>query len=266
MDLKKFFEITNKLERETGKSVYNQSVEPNWMDIMVIGRYCRILHFNDDSIWCYEQAYPLTDSLDLPTEKKEELKSSVLSAKVLPYVEKGDYNYALTLCKEAIKLWSENAEAYCNQGVVFNYLGEFDKSYNSHSRAIELNPDLSQSWNAIGHVLVDYYKDHLKAIKYLDKALELTEGKDTRAWINKGNALMWLGKYDAAILCWETAYEIEPSCNVHAILNKAMVQDAVLNDKKNAIRSLYSVLNDINEDHPQYQDVLSLLTDLKNEG
>ena len=106
----------------------------------------------------------------------------------------------------------------------------------------------------------------MKALTYLDKALELTNGEDTRAWINKGNALMWLGRNDEAIISWETAYEIDPENNIHAILNKAMVLHALLKNKQAAILTLNSIIESIDKAHPEYNNVISMLEKIKNEN
>ncbi len=265
IDLNKFYSITSKIEEATGGQIsFDKTSEPNWAEIIQTGRYCRMLNFFDDCIWCYDQGYLLADTLDIPSEGRAELKSSVLSAKALAFIQKGNNHYALNLCLDSISFWNENAEAYCNQGVAYSNLGEYNKSMNAHKRAIELNSKLSQSWNAIGQLLVDNFEDPLNAIDFLDKAIELTNGEDTHAWVNKGNALMRLGKYEEANICWDTAYEIDPQNNIHAILNKAILHLS-LNNITEAKILLNDVLETLEPSHKEYTNVVSMLEKIKNE-
>jgi TolA-binding protein len=64
-----------------------------------------------------------------------------------------------------------------------------------------------------------YYKgDHLKAIQYYDRALDLDD-KYVDAWNNKGRAIYHLGKYDEAIKCFDEAIRNDKG-NVNAWNNK----------------------------------------------
>ena len=77
---------------------------------------------------------------------------------------------------------------------------------------------------------------------------------------------MWLGRNDEAIICWETAYEIDPENNIHGILNKAMVLHAVLKKKNDAELTLNNILETIDEDHPEYYNVITMLEKVQNEN
>lgn len=263
----KFRSITSKLKEVTdGKISFDNIDEPNWMDIMQSGRYCRMLGIFDDSIWCYDQCFSMTDTLNIPENEKLKLNSTVLSAKALVFLQKGDYQTALKLCEDSLRLWSKNAEAYCNKGVAYNYISEHKKSLNFHKKAIELNPKLSQSWNAIGQLLVDNFNDPQNAIIYLDKALELSNGTDTMAWVNKGNALLKTNKFEEAILCWDTAFAIEPYNNIHAMINKALVLHTVLKNKHGALTLLNDLKDKITPSHKQYSALISMLKEIQNEN
>lgn len=254
-----FFQITERLQiRSQGNASYGSQDEPNWTDVMQIGRQCRIYGLYTDAIWCYDQAMDLTDYLNIQMKKKKELKSYVHSAKAMCLSTMGNDTEAITECEKAFLLFPKNYEAFCNKGVALNNLGKYKESIAAHKKAVEINPEFPNSWNAIGHIMVDQEKDYQNAIPYLDKAIELSDGQDTQAWINKGNALSYLGKLEEAFLCWDTAYEIEPENNVHAMLNKAIWLFQGQKKKNESLNLLKKVKDNIRMDNPFYNQVTEL--------
>lgn len=267
MNIKQFLEITNRLEKASnGHASYGSSDEPDWSDIMHTAHFCRIYGLFQDAIWCYDEAISITDALDVPLEGKQKMKSSVLSAKAMCLSIMGQNTDSIRVCEMAINLMPENHEAYCNKGIAHRNLGQISEAIDAHEIAISLNPDFQNSWNAIGQILVDYIKDYKKAITYLDKALELSNGEDTHAWINKGNALSYLGHLDEAFICWDTAYEIEPSRNIHAMLNKAMWLFKGKKDKTKSLALLNKVKHETSPSNPNYSQIVNLYNKIENEN
>jgi len=266
-NINRFLQITEKIRiKSKGSTSYQNDEEPDWGAIMQTGRQCRIYGLYSDAIWCYDQAADLTDYLNIPYEGKNKLKSSVLSAKAMCLSTMGNTNEALIVCETAIQLDPDNYEAYCNKGIALRDIGKFKESIIAHEKAIKIKPDFQNSWNAIGQILVDNEKDYEKAIIYLEKAIELSEGQDTHAWINKGNALSYLGKLEEAFLCWETAYEIEPERNVHAMLNKAIWLFKGMNQKNESLNLLNQIREDISIDNPYYREVTQLYNKILNDN
>ena len=264
-DITKFYAITDTLETLTkGEMYFDKSQEPNWGDIMYTGRYCRIYKLHNECCWCYDEAFILTEKLDISNDDKAKLKSGVYSAKALCFIQMGKNDAAIELCDAAISFWKENAEAHCNKGVALNNIGNYDLSLKSHKKAIELNPEQAESWNAIGNILLDNLKKPLEAIEYLDRAISLSEGKNTHAWINKGNALHSMGHNEEAIVCYETAYDIDPKNNVHAMLNKANLLYYVLNKKVEAAKLLKDVKQHIDANHPELRNLNDLLKKIES--
>ena len=262
-----FFQITERLKiRSHGNAAYGSQDEPNWSDIMQTGRFCRIYGLYEDAIWCYNQAIELIDSLPIPNEGKSKMKSGSLSAKAMCLSTMGNNTEAIELCDKAILLMPKNFEALCNKGIALNNIGKYNDAITAHKEAISINPDFANSWNAIGQIMVDQIKDYKNAIQYLDNAIQLSDGQDTHAWINKGNALSYLGKIEEAFLCWETAYEIEPEENVHAMLNKAIWLFKGQNKKEEALKLLNEVKGQISSENPFYNQLTQLYNRISSEN
>ena len=261
-----FLKISEKIKiKSHGRVSYQNDEEPNWSDVMQTGRQCRIYGLYTDAIWCYDLATNMTNYLDIDLEKKKELKSYVLSAKAMCLSTMGNHTEAITECEEALLLFHENHEAYCNKGIALNNLGKYKESIAAHKKAVEINPEFSNSWNAIGQIMVDQEKDYHNAIPYLDKAIELSKGQDNNAWINKGNALSYLGKLEEAFFCWDTAYEIEPENNVHAMLNKAIWLFKGQKKKNESLNLLNKVKDNISIDNPFYNQITQLYNQILND-
>ncbi len=262
-----FFQITERLKiRSHGNAAYGSIDEPNWSDIMQTGRFCRIYGLYEDAIWCYNQAIELIDFLPIPNEGKSKMKSGSLSAKAMCLSTMGNNTEAIEVCEKAILLMPENFEAICNKGIALNNIGKYNDAITAHKEAISIKPDFANSWNAIGQIMVDQIKDYKNAIPYLDKAIQLSDGQDTHAWINKGNALSYLGKIEEAFLCWETAYEIDPEENVHAMLNKAIWLFKGQNKKEEALKLLNEVKGQISSENSFYNQLSQLYNRISSEN
>lgn len=76
-----------------------------------------------------------------------------------------------------VSLWfaapvEDSAEAYNNQGLVYNNEGEYDKAVDAFSKAIELDPELALAYGNRGWAYIKLGQ-HERGIADLDKAIEL---------------------------------------------------------------------------------------------
>lgn len=231
---------------------------------MQIGRYCRIYGLYNESIWCYDWAVSLLNDLSLSLSDINQLESSTYSAKAMCLSTIGLNNEAIEACEIALILNPNNYEAFCNKGIALANLEKYGEAIAAHESAISIKHDFVNSWNVIGQVIVDYYKDYHRAIPYLDKAIDLSGGRDTCAWINKGNALSGIGKFDGASLCWDTAYDIDPQNNVHAMLNKFIMLYYSQNNYEEALSLLEMLKKEISIDSPYYNSFLNICNRVSN--
>jgi len=64
----------------------------------------------------------------------------------------GDFEAGKIVFAEAIEI-QPTQRSYSNLGVIYYYLGEFDKSVETHQMAVELGPGLAAMWTNLGDAL-----------------------------------------------------------------------------------------------------------------
>lgn len=265
VDYERLDVIVNKLNSLTDISFLPLAEEFNLDDFMKLGRTCRIYGMYEDAIWCYDCATVIVDYIiEIPHNIRPEIKSAILSAKGYAFFLKKDYNKAIEICNESISLYSENTDAYINKALALANIQEYDQAIDSYKEAIKINPYLANAYNGIGWILVDYKKDYLKAIHYLDKAIKLSDGLLDMAWINKGNALCSLNKYDEGYYCFDMAYNINPQENIHAILNKIGNLFFNQNKKNEAYNLICELKNNTNKLNPKFYMIEELYEKIIN--
>ncbi len=261
IDFDKYISIKQRLA-----SAYNVDfftfTNPDYIELMQLGRESRLKKRYDDCHWCYDSAIKLLESSSKIQKKKLMLISCVHSARALCYIDQGKYFKALGECDIAILIFDDNAEAWCNKGVVYWNTSNYDAALESHKNAIKIDPELVESWNGIGNLLVDHFKEYKSALKYLNKAIELSDGKYIPALVNKGNVLLKLGEYTSANEYYELAFDIDPDNAIHAQLNKAINLIDNLNQPQNAIKILNNLNNNLSVDHRYKKEIIDLLNQL----
>ena len=104
----------------------------------------------------------------------------------LQYLEKGQYDQAITEFTKAIKLEPKLAEVYYNRGVAYDEKGQDNQAISEYTKAIELNPKFAWAYYNRGNAYEE--KGHYdQAIADYTKAIELNP-RDAYAY----NNLAWL--------------------------------------------------------------------------
>jgi tetratricopeptide (TPR) repeat protein len=132
-----------------------------------------------------------------------------------------DYENALNLIDETIRLAPQYAIAHSNRGNILKELGRFEEALASANRAIQLDPTYVEGYLNKGNILqqLTRYED---ALTLFDKAITL-QSNYAEAYSNKGNALVLLGRYQDAMNCFDRATAINPQY-IDAYWHKAMTQ------------------------------------------
>ena len=99
---------------------------------------------------------------------------------------------------EAIKLNPQMARAYYNRGNASSDLRDYEEALKDYSKAIQLDPEYSDSFFNRANANADLSRFQ-EAVADYDEAVRL--GSEN-ALFNKGNVLVFLGRFDDALQCY----------------------------------------------------------------
>ena len=119
-----------------------------------------------------------------------------------------DPGKVLEYVNEAIRLKSDDAEAYYIRGAVFHELGQHQRAIQDYDTAIRLKPDHAIAYNSRG-VVYAALGQHQLAIRDYDTAIRL-QPDDAMAYYNRGGAYTELGQHQRAIRDYDTAIRLKP--------------------------------------------------------
>ncbi|MDA8000577.1 MAG: tetratricopeptide repeat protein [Alphaproteobacteria bacterium] len=123
-------------------------------------------------------------------------------------VERGNFDDAIGVCSDAIKMDPENADAFRTRGLAYERKGEYDRAIEDLNKAIELNPDHARAYKNRGNTYSDKGEYDL-AIADFNKAIELNPDY-AKAYNNRGNAYHGKKEYDRTIADYSKAIELDP--------------------------------------------------------
>ncbi len=144
------------------------------------------------------------------------------------YFKEKNFSKALTFINEAIKINSNFAEAYNEQGNALNELKQLEKAINSYDKAININPNFTNAYYNKGVVLHELGNKKL-AIENYNEAIKKNPNF-IQAHNNKGFAFHQLKKFDESLKSYKKAFEINPNFNF--LLGKIIHSKSFLCDWK----------------------------------
>ena len=127
---------------------------------------------------------------------------------IIAYLKK-NYLEASKLINKAIKINSNNALAYYDQGTIFHQLEKFEFALKSFNKSIQINPNYSRAFYNRGNTLKEL-KKYNESIESFKEAIKI-DPNDFEAHNNCGNLFFELGKYDLALQNFNQAIKINPS-------------------------------------------------------
>lgn len=159
----------------------------------------------------------------------------------LQYEREGNYLLAVQMFNEALKIDPKFIFAWFNNGKSLTHLGQIDDALKCYDQAIDLNNSFKEAWYNKGYVY-NLTNNNKKALECYNKALYIdpefnialvqkiitllnlkefklvSEEADKYIekdyhnyviWYDKGVALNYLGKYQEAMTCFDTAIELK---------------------------------------------------------
>jgi tetratricopeptide (TPR) repeat protein len=126
----------------------------------------------------------------------------------------GEFEAGRQVLEEALEI-QPNDNSYSNLGIVYYYLGNFDRSVAMHRRAAELAPGRAISWLNLGDALY-LAGDEAASAEAFERARELTDqtlsvnAADAEAIVTRAWTQHMLGDSEAASASVAQALEIDP--------------------------------------------------------
>jgi tetratricopeptide (TPR) repeat protein len=123
------------------------------------------------------------------------------------YLNRKDYQRALSHYQQAVSIRPEHAIFHNNLGRVYGVLGDLENAQAELTKATELNPELSEAMNNLG--IVYYQKKQYEAAAWLF-ALSDRRKPDARVAFNLAKAQLQLGQADKAQASLQKALQLQP--------------------------------------------------------
>lgn len=184
----------------------------------------------------YEKSFnTFADAEDCIRKDDEKM---LFQAAVLKYNEH-DFDTAIDLLSEAIRN-SRDAQSkyFATRGIVYCRKSKYEQALEDYSKAIEMNPNDSYSYNNRGIALLQLGKPEL-ALLDCNKAIKLNP-TSSASFCNRGAAFIALNRLDEAIHDLDKARMLDP-CNstIYAIRGRAR---AMLGDCRSALEDFSQAL------------------------
>lgn len=121
------------------------------------------------------------------------------------------YQQAIDSFDQAVKIQPDFALAWTNRGYALGQLKKYVDKFSSCAQATYHEPDFAEAWNCRG--LARYnLKQYEEAVKEYNIAIEVADDDQelSRAWFNKGQVLIKMGKYEEAIDATQKVLKLKP--------------------------------------------------------
>lgn len=170
---------------------------------------------------------------------------------------RGNFGEAIACWQRAVELQPDFADAYQQQGYVFQKQEEFEQAISCYLKALEINPNWAETHYNLGLCFVQQNR-WSEAIAHFQEAIKL-KPDDAQTYGDCGKAFLEQGKIDEAILYFQTAIQLKSSfaeaygsqINVFTYANKIDEKDSVkvtfLNtlQAKKKLQNIYQVFGDV---------------------
>ena len=133
--------------------------------------------------------------------------SEVFYNKGVSHFEKGEYEHAINLFKQAIEKNSSKPQFYYNLGLAYVKTEEYDLAIANFEKAISLNPKDADALQNLG--IVYYTKSQFEeAIQLYKKAIAI-KSNDYQIYDNLGISYFSMNMYKDSIECFKKALELD---------------------------------------------------------
>ncbi|GAB6030271.1 p21 protein (Cdc42 Rac)-activated kinase [Chamberlinius hualienensis] len=153
---------------------------------------------------CYENA------IQLDPQNFNYLHSlSLIKQKLVIFNQQGNFQDALSYCKEAVRIKPSFLEAHMIMGSILRKLDDIKGSVKCYEIAVEINPDSAVAHNCLGLLLMEMGK-HEEAFQHFKKSIDLKDKNRHTSYCNMDHLLSRMGKFEDAVIYYNKAIKIDP--------------------------------------------------------
>ncbi|MDF0556215.1 tetratricopeptide repeat protein [Kamptonema sp. UHCC 0994] len=162
------------------------------------------------------------------------------------YAKQGDayffenrYDEAVNAYNQALQIQPELADTWNNRGVVLTRMQRYSEAIDSYEQATKIRPNYPDAWNNKGVVLLEM-QQLPEAIVCYEQAIQ-AKSDYADAWNNRGVALSKMQKYEEAVISYNQALVIRNDYtdawnNRGVALTKLQKYDAAIDSYDNATK------------------------------
>lgn len=144
-------------------------------------------------------------------------------------VGKGSIGEAAVKTRDYYEKHREDPIAWYWRGVVSDKENKWGAAVQYFSKAVTIDPELSDAWVLMGEVLLAHGRQN-GADESFSRALALDDS-DSRAWLGKAKTMKELGRWGAAVQCLDKYTSLEPSDKAAWLLKADLLLDKGRFDK-----------------------------------
>jgi tetratricopeptide (TPR) repeat protein len=176
------------------------------------GKVLELLNQLDIALNAYQRAIQIKPNFQLAIESRKRLLNQLRRLEDL--LQLGHYESVLLVCDSLLKEQPENAQAWLSQGIALACQSRFEAALTALDLAVELAPQRAIGWLERGKVLSQLNRD-LEAISCYETLLQ-HQGRYAPAWLARAQAMEKLCQYEAAMLSYNQAMELDRSLTAAA--------------------------------------------------
>ena len=127
------------------------------------------------------------------------------------FLHEHKYSEAIAAFDRAVRIQPDFALAWTNRGYALGQLKQYVDKFSSCAQATYHEPEFAEAWNCRG--LARYnLKQYEEALKEYNVAISVAadDQESSRAWFNKGQVLIKMGKYEEAIEATQKVLQLRP--------------------------------------------------------
>lgn len=199
----------NQLPLSSG-SISNSQEASAWVDK---GNTLEVQSKHDEAIQAYDKAIEI-DSKYAPAWTGKGLSLNML----------GKYDEAINCFDKSIDIAPDNVDAWRWKGTTLGNSGKYDEAIKAYDRAIEIDPRNASIWAGKAEAF-DKQGKYDEAIKAYDKAIEVdTKGTmEIMAHCNRAGILLKLSKFNESIEECDKCHELQPYMPIFIQKGNALV-------------------------------------------